>query len=138
MTNRKDKLVLDTNIWISFLISHDYSKLDKLIFKHKVTFVFSEELFLEFIDVSRRPKFIKFFTPADNEQLIRALQNHSIFIPVASKVKKSRDSNDDFLLSLSLDAQADYLITGDKDLLVLKSIGETKIVTMTEYLEMRK
>jgi len=37
------------------------------------------------------------------------------------------------LLALAKDGNADYLITGDKDLLTLKSFGKTKIVTLTDF-----
>ena len=46
---------------------------------------------------------------------------------VKSKIELCRDSKDDFLLSLAMDSKADYLITGDNDLLDLKTIGKTKI-----------
>ncbi len=47
----------------------------------------------------------------------------------------SRDSNDDMFLSLALLSQANYLISVDKDLLILKSVGKTKIVTPKEFIE---
>jgi predicted nucleic acid-binding protein len=40
-----------------------------------------------------------------------------------------RDKKDNFLLSLAFDADADYLVTGDNDLLVLLEIKNAKIVT---------
>ncbi|MFN8431438.1 MAG: putative toxin-antitoxin system toxin component, PIN family [Spirosomataceae bacterium] len=41
---------------------------------------------------------------------------------------------DNFLLSLAVDSMADYLITGDKDLLELVNINKTKILTMSQFL----
>ena len=46
-----------------------------------------------------------------------------------------RDPNDDFLLILAKDGKADYLITGDKDLLILNPFNKTKICTPTEFKE---
>jgi predicted nucleic acid-binding protein len=37
------------------------------------------------------------------------------------------------LLALSIDAKANFLITGDNDLLVLKTFNETQIVTISEF-----
>jgi predicted nucleic acid-binding protein len=37
------------------------------------------------------------------------------------------------LLSLAKDSQADYLITGDNDLLTLKIFEKTQILTMAEF-----
>jgi putative PIN family toxin of toxin-antitoxin system len=56
------------------------------------------------------------------------------FIEVSSKIKKCRDPKDDFLLSLAVDSKADYLLTGDNDLLDLKRVGKTKIITFTDFI----
>ncbi|HET8837508.1 MAG TPA: putative toxin-antitoxin system toxin component, PIN family [Flavobacteriaceae bacterium] len=54
---------------------------------------------------------------------------------VTSNLKLCRDGKDDFLLNLSLDGEVDYLVTGDKDLLVLEKIGKTEILTYREFLK---
>ena len=43
-----------------------------------------------------------------------------------------RDADDNFLLALCLDGHADFLITGDQDLLVLKAFGSTRIISWAE------
>ena len=52
-----------------------------------------------------------------------------------SEVEVCRDPNDNFLLSLAKDGQADFLITGDKDLLVIQEFEGTRIVTFKEFEE---
>ncbi len=49
-------------------------------------------------------------------------------------VTGSRDPNDNFLLSLSLDGRADFLVTGDLDLLVLQKTGTTQIMRLNDFL----
>jgi len=44
-----------------------------------------------------------------------------------------RDDKDNFLLALAKDSNADFLITGDKDLLILKKFEDTSIVTIADY-----
>lgn len=51
-----------------------------------------------------------------------------------SKVIACRDVKDNFLLTLSKDANADYLVTGDKDLLDMGEFGNARILTMTDFL----
>jgi len=46
-----------------------------------------------------------------------------------------RDPNDDFILECALTAHSDMIITGDKDLLSLKSFGAIQIVTPRQYLD---
>jgi uncharacterized protein len=50
-------------------------------------------------------------------------------------VDASRDKKDNYLLALSKASKADYLITGDKDLLMLKVFRGTGIVKMSEFLD---
>jgi len=46
-----------------------------------------------------------------------------------------RDFKDNFLLSLAVDGKADYLLTGDNDLLALNPFKDTLIVTFSAFLE---
>jgi len=135
MKTRSKKVIIDTNLWISFLISKNYKQLDKIIFEGKCTLVFSDELLEEFLTVTKRPKFRRFFTQEDTENLIETIQEFADFFEVVSNVKVCRDIKDNFLLSLSKDSKANFLLTGDNDLLELKSFESTKIVTISDFLK---
>ena len=134
MPKLKDRVIIDTNLWISFLINKDYSKLDKILSDKLATLLYSQELIDEFIDVAQRPKFRRYFSADDLQALLLAMSDRAIFIDVSSTVTVCRDEKDNFLLALAKDGKASHLITGDKDLLVLKRFGKTKILTITEYL----
>jgi len=57
------KLILDTNLWISYLISNRFIKLDELMKEDRITFLFSRESLEEFIEVAsivRQPKICDF------------------------------------------------------------------------------
>nr|WP_291783380.1 putative toxin-antitoxin system toxin component, PIN family [Cecembia sp.] len=58
MKNRR--VILDTNLWINFLISKRQNELDVLVESGAVTLIFSQELLEEFLEVSERPKFKRF------------------------------------------------------------------------------
>jgi len=49
-----------------------------------------------------------------------------------------RDSDDDRLLSLAKESEAEYIVTGDDDLLSLKHYESTKIVSPREFWEISK
>jgi hypothetical protein len=55
-----------------------------------------------------------------------------------SNKKLCRNEKDVFLSNLSVDGNANYLIIGDQDLLILKQIENTKIITMTDFLTINK
>ena len=129
----KCRVIIDTNIWISFLLTNDQSKLDHLFSQQHITILFNEELLEEFKSVAQRQKFRKYFSSVVFDNLILRLQKKAIFIRPKSVVTICRDSKDDFLLALAADGGATHLITGDKDLLVLTRFKKTDIVTMTEF-----
>ena len=135
MSKIKNRIIIDTNLQISFLLSKDYTKLDKLFNSDSLVLLFSSELLDEFVEVARRPKFKKYFSIADLNELLTEIHSRAEFIDVTSEVNICRDEKDDFLLSLAKDGNADYLITGDHDLLEMKKFENTKILTMINYLE---
>ncbi len=132
---KNKKIILDTNLWISFLISKKFNQIDKLIENKEITIIFSDELIEEFIDVVSRPKFKKYFSKKDIEKVLEYFDQFGELTNVKSNIQICRDEKDNFLLNLSVDSDADYLISGDKDLLVLEKIEETKIMTFADFIE---
>jgi putative PIN family toxin of toxin-antitoxin system len=137
MPKRKDRVIIDTNIWLSFLLTRDFSRLDKLFADKSIMLLFSQELLDEFIEVAKRPKFKKYFTTTDLYDLLEQIQLHGVFIKVFTVVNLCRDPKDNFLLSLAKDGKATHLLTGDKDLLDLNKFGKTYILTITNYINER-
>jgi putative PIN family toxin of toxin-antitoxin system len=135
MPSKPDRIVLDTNLLISFLISNSFNKFDKLISENKIVFILSAGLINEFMDVASRPKFRKVFNEQQIFSLLTKIQNHAEIISVKSSVTICRDANDNFLLELCIDGKADYLITGDEDLLILNPFKKTKIIKFMDYLK---
>ena len=134
MQSQKDRVIIDSNIWISFLLTGDFLKFNEIIADNDLVIILSQELVDEFIEVTQRNKFKKYFDLDDVENLLLKIKTRAVIVQVNSKVIACRDPKDDFLLSLAVDGEATHLITGDKDLLVLKKYGKTKILTATEYL----
>ena len=87
----------------------------------------------EFLTIAKRPKLQKYFTDKDIEHLLHTFDNFGILIKVTSQIKLCRDYEDNFLLNLAVDSKADYLATGDKDLLEIINIEKTKIITIREF-----
>lgn len=50
MPKKTDLIIVDTNLWLSFLIKKNYSKLDRLLVSGQVKLCFSEELLSEFME----------------------------------------------------------------------------------------
>jgi uncharacterized protein len=135
MQKKVSRVIIDTNLWIRFLITKDFTKLDEIIFSRHSILVFSQELLDEFLEVAKRPRFRRFFSASDIEEILETIEEYADFVKVQTKIEVCRDPKDNFLLSLSVDSNAGFLLTGDKDLLDLKKFGETTIITISEFLQ---
>lgn len=90
----------------------------------------------EFLEVADRPKFKRYFSSDDLVDVLKQISIHAELVNVTSIVTYCRDAKDNFLLSLAKDGNATHLITGDKDLLVLKKFNNTVITTIKDYLSL--
>ncbi|WP_310390981.1 putative toxin-antitoxin system toxin component, PIN family [Hymenobacter sp.] len=131
----KLRVIADTNAWISrFILPNSLTgqRVKRLAADKRITLVFSQALKDELRAALQRPKFRKYIT-AENLTVFRAYLDAFPATPVTSAVELCRDPKDNFLLNLALDSQADYLLSGDEDLLVLGSVGSTSITTLAEF-----
>ncbi len=106
----------------------------QILKENNVKFLYSSHLLEEIDNVIRRPKFKKYFSESNWYLLIELFTTYGIQIDVVSNLAICRDSKDNFLLNLAIDGKADFLITGDNDLLVLEKIENTRIVTFSDYI----
>ncbi len=130
---RKFRIILDTNLWISFLISKRLKKIDTLFHQDNIILIFSEELLEEFITVAQRPKFNKYFSDKDLENILNLFDVFGELIKVTSVVEVCRDEKDNFLLALAKDGNVDFLITGDDDLLSINIFENTTILNYKKF-----
>ena len=131
--NEKVRLIVDANIWISSLMSSEFYERIKIVFDSKYSLMVSERLFRELNRASLKPKVAKRIIREDYEAIVSLLRRRAELIDVHSEVVSCRDPKDDYLLALAKDGNADFLITGDKDLLVMETFGKTKIVSLADF-----
>jgi putative PIN family toxin of toxin-antitoxin system len=134
MSIKIKRIIIDTNLWVSFLITNDFNKLDHFLNSDKYLVVFSDELFDEFLEVVHREKFARYFNDLNIKILVEIINEKALFVKVFSIVNVCRDVKDNFLLSLAIDGDVDYLITGDNDLLILKHYQKTSILTINDFI----
>ena len=131
------KIILDVNIWVSTFISLKMEQQIKtLILQNNIEIIACHELLTELEQTLQRPKFKKYLSPKRTQFAIELLKESATFIHLKSKVELCRDDKDDYLLALAKDARADFLLTGDNDLLVLKQFEKTQIIKLTDYLKL--
>jgi len=127
----KPRVAIDTNVLISgFYWSGTPKQIISLWLKGKFKLYVSPGTAAELINL-----LIRFGVPQEQIRNIKKiLVTHSIRIIPQQKVFLCRDPKDNQFLELCLAASADYLITGDKDLLVLKKFQQTQIFSPKQFL----
>ena len=94
----------------------------------------SVPLMRELYDVVSRPKFDRFVTPSERERFLGLLLRDAQLVEITESIQACRDPKDDQALELAVCGRADWIITGDADLLVLDPFSGIRIVTPTDFL----
>lgn len=79
------------------------------------------------------PKFERYFSTDAVRELITLLQVKVTWVEITDNHDACRDAKDNLLLDLSVSGQADYLVTGNGDLLDLSPFQDTQIITYREF-----
>jgi len=87
------KVVIDTNIWISYLLGKFLSDLDDWILAKEVRIVLSEKMLKEFSEVIKRPKFKTIFTNQRTKELLSLLNNYAAVVSPRHRTDVCRDAN---------------------------------------------
>ena len=136
--DKKLRVVLDTNVVISALLFQGIpSRLVSLWQSDRFRILLSRPILEEYIKSFSYPKFN--LTEIEVKAII-----HEEILPFSESVTEislqgipfPRDPHDQKFLACAKSGKADYLISGDKDLLVLKIVGKIPIITPTEFLEL--
>ncbi|MFM7578989.1 MAG: putative toxin-antitoxin system toxin component, PIN family, partial [Microcystaceae cyanobacterium] len=96
--------------------------------------LFSEATFQELQTVLNRSKFDKYVSLTIRSEFMFRLKLESELIEIIEQVNLCRDLKDNQFLEVAMNGNADYLITGDQDLLVLRPFQEIQIMTVHEFL----
>ena len=131
----KLRIIVDTNLWISLLIGKRLSELYSVCNSDIIDVYICDEIKEEFVKIASQEKIRKY---ANEERVIQTLElMEASCIPCSiSKnvvLPDLRDINDLYLLAFAETVQADFILTGDKDLLSLQTYHQTKIVTYKEF-----
>lgn len=114
------RLVLDTNTLVSRLLLPQGTAgraVDKALAEGVL--LASEATMSELADVLSRPKFDRYVSVEDRRRFLLLLGGVVRIIPITHRIQVCRDPKDDMLLHVALNGEAQALVTGDKDLLVL-------------------
>jgi putative PIN family toxin of toxin-antitoxin system len=95
-----------------------------------------DSLIEEIKRVTAKTKIRKYLSEEDNLALLELIEMYCTQVSLNKTAASSlRDPSDLFLLSLAETVNADFILTGDKDLLVLSSHHKTSIVTYSAFIQ---
>ena len=129
------RFVLDTNVVVSALLlanSIPRQAFDKAL--EQGTILISVPVILELADVLSRKKLNKYLLEDERMRFLIGLLKETELIDTTEPIAICRDPNDDKFLELAVDGNADYIVTGDADLLVLHPFRGIQILTPKDFL----
>jgi putative PIN family toxin of toxin-antitoxin system len=131
------RVILDTNILLSALLSPQGApaKLLDAWERGRFTLVASDELAAELREVADRPFFRERLRDSAVELLMAGIQDFSVFHRDLPPGPAAPDAKDSFLLALAEVSDAEFLVTGDKELLSLKHHRAMRIITAAAMIE---
>lgn len=133
MKAKSTRVIFDTNVWIGFLIGKRLSFMRKYIADGRITIIVTDQLLTEIKEVTKRAKLKKYFPEDSINELIEFLDIIAEKVEISPKHYICRDPKDNFLLDLIDYSKADYLVTGDKDLLAHNPFLDAVIVTSANF-----
>lgn len=88
----------------------------------------------ELDEVIYRKKFDKYLSNEEKDRVLSSFRRMSNVVNTTSIIADCRDPKDNKFLELAIDGNADYIITGDPDLLILHPYRGISIVTPAQFL----
>ena len=131
----KMNVILDTNIWISFLFGKQLQSVASVFDNADIKVYVSPEQVAEIQSGLSRPKIREHITQESIETMWELMRTRCFPIEDYPEAECSiRDAKDAYLLAMAEAIPASVIVTGDKDLLVLKQHQNTTIMTYQEFL----
>jgi uncharacterized protein len=97
--------------------------------------IVSAETLSELEDVLFRSKFDSYLNLQTRLSFLHYLRRSYLFIESILPVSACRDPKDDKFLALAVTGQADFILSGDQDLLILHPFQAVEILSPRQYLD---
>ncbi|MBD2774385.1 putative toxin-antitoxin system toxin component, PIN family [Iningainema tapete] len=132
----KARFVFDTNVLISALLFRNSKPGQALrLAVKRGDILLSKQTLEELNEVLSRPKFDRYVTSEEKEEFLEALVERAILVEPTEEVQVCRDGKDDKFIELALSGKANFIVSGDEDLLVLNPFGEVCILKPEDFLQ---
>lgn len=129
------KVIIDTNLWISFLIGHQTQLVRRMLTDLRFDVYVCSRLIEEIRDVASRDKIRKYVSEADLDDLLAIINAYCQFATIEAEVAPTaiRAPKDLYLIALADTIGADYIVSGDADLTDLGQYKQTRIMKLADF-----
>ncbi len=132
------RVVLDTNIIVSALIrpGGDLEPVLRSLRDGEYTILYAQRSLDELVDVLARPRIRDKYglTDDDVESILALILLRGEAVVASKEIVACRDPKDDLFLNVAVSGQADAIVSGDEDLLVLHPFEGIPILSPAEFL----
>ncbi len=133
MTNR---FVVDTNVLISALLFKTSVPFRAIELAEKQGIIlYSEATLNELEQVLNRKKFNKYLSLEDRQLFLLKFISSSQLVSITENITVCRDEKDNKFLELAVSGNANIIVTGDLDLLVLNPFQAVEILTPDMFID---
>lgn len=137
------RVLIDANVIISYLLGNDSQSPPRALLRRFLRGDFEllvSELTLAELDrsVRRKPWLVERIALDELDAMVDLLQKYATILPGTSSplARLTRDPHDDYLVHHAIEAEADFLISGDRDLLILGSVSSTVIISPASFVQL--
>lgn len=139
----KPKLVIDTNIFVSYLLSKKsfpYKVVKEYFHENLIEHYISHETSAEYQDVLSRNKFAKYAPDFVNlaKDLMQDILDLSVLVHPSTHFNIIEDTDDNAFLDVAFESGANYLVTGNSKHFKDKQFYTTQIVSAREFCEINQ
>ena len=127
------KCVVDTNVLISAALTKGvpFRIVEHLIKNNAL--IFSKETISELSSRITQPQFDKYVSAEDHEAYVNNLIFSADLVIIDNLIQGCRDRDDDKFLETAVKGDAQFIISGDQDLLTMHRFEGIDIVTVQEF-----
>lgn len=133
------RVVFDTNLLVSYLLSHRHpiaTLIDVHLGKGDFVLLSAQPLLQELERVLNYPKLKRYYSEAEKKRFLALVSVVNELISLPETIPHiSRAPDDDWVIACGVVGKADWIISGDKDLVELDPIGDIKILTPAQFLD---
>lgn len=133
------RAVVDTNLLVTYLLTHRppiATLIDHHLPQDDFVLVTAPELVAELDRVLAYPRLQRYYTEEERVRFVALVLALSEVVELPESIPRiCRDPDDDRVIACAVAGEADVIVSGDEDLLALERVGDLRVLTARQFLE---